>query len=418
MITVPVASPSGIKDVTCHNDASRSGDRSMSPCGSGSIHASGHDCTDGCRDRCRGFHHILRYVALVATLVASVAGAATPLDAKDRSATSMFLEAVIGRLMARYAGNVPGASLLVVHDGKAVVRNAYGYADLEHRVRATPDTDYRLASVTKQFTAASILLLKQDGKLKLSDPVRKWFPELSAADQRITLWNLLTHSSGLPDYEDLVPADRTAQLSDADVLHMLAAPHALRFPPGSAFRYNNGGYVLLGLIVERASGMDLAAFMHKRIFQPLGMTHTLMYEGARGPQVPDRAYGYSLRGGRWIQTDQSVTSATRGDGGIYSSIDDLAKWDAALYDNRLLDADSRRRMFTAHIPVGDPDVLGYGFGWFVTGDGMWHSGSTIGFRNIIMRWPDRHLSVVILTNRNDPEPYPLALTIGQLYLNH
>lgn len=323
----------------------------------------------------------------------------------------------VDALMGRYAGAAPGASLIVVKDGTPILRRAYGYADLEQHVRATPDTDYRLASVTKQFTAASILLLKQDGKLKLTDPIRRWLPELLPSDAAITIENLLTHSSGLIDYEDLVPKDRTTQLDDADVLRMLASQSRLYFPPGSAFRYSNGGYVLLGLIVQRASGMDLAKFMHERIFQPLGMTHTLMYEHGHGPEVPDRAYGYTDEGGKWVRTDQSITSATRGDGGIYSSVDDLAKWDAALYTDRILDADSRREAFTAHIPVGDPDVLGYGFGWFVTGDSVWHSGSSVGFRNIIMRWPKEHLAVIILTNRNDPEPYPLALTIGQLYLH-
>lgn len=362
------------------------------------------------------FRRIAWFAALVLLLGAAPAGGAPPAPPDSGSARSTP-KTVIAQLMGRYEGEIPGASLIVVHDGKAVVSKAYGYADLEHHLRATPNTDYRLASVTKQFTAASILLLKQDGRLNLSDSVRQWLPELPAVDQSITLQDLLTHTSGLPDYEDLVPPGRTAQLSDADVLHLLAAQDHLRFPPGGAFRYNNGGYVLLGLVVERASGMDLADFMRMRIFQPLAMTHTLMYEHDRGPQVPNRSYGYSLISGKWTRTDQSVTSATRGDGGIYSSIEDLAKWDAALYGDRLLDADSRREMFIAHVPVGDPDVLGYGFGWFVTKNGMWHSGSSIGFRNIIMRWPDRHLTVIILTNRNSPEPYPLALAIGQLYLS-
>lgn len=361
------------------------------------------------------FRRIAQFAALFLLLGAASAGV-TP-SAPDSGSARSAPEAVIARLMGRYEGEVPGASLIVIKDGKAVVSKAYGYADLEHHLRATPEADYRLASVTKQFTAASILLMKQDGKLKLSDSVRQWLPELPAVDQPITLQDLLTHTSGLLDYEDLVPPGRTAQLSDTDVLQLLAAQDHLRFPPGSAFRYNNGGYVLLGLVVERASGMDLADFMRMRIFQPLAMTHTLMYEHDRGLRVPSRAYGYSLIDGKWTRTDQSVASATRGDGGIYSSIEDLAKWDAALYGNRLLGADSRHEMSTAHVPVGDPDVLGYGFGWFVTKDGMWHSGSSIGFRNVIMRWPDRHLTVIILTNRNSPEPYPLALTIGQLYLH-
>lgn len=324
--------------------------------------------------------------------------------------------AEIDGLMSRYAGDVAGASLLIAKNGKAIVRRGYGYANLERHVKAGPETNYRLASVTKQFTAACILLLNQDGKLRLQDPVRKWLPQLPPTDDKITLYNLLTHTSGLIDYEDLIPPARTSQLDDADVLSMIAAQHRLYFEPGSAHRYSNGGYVLLGLIVERASGMDLADFMRKRIFQPLGMKHTLMYEHHRGPEVSNRAYGYTESRGKWTRTDQDITSATRGDGGIYSSIDDLSKWDAALYTDSLLNADSRRMIFTAHEPTDDPDVS-YGFGWRISGNTVWHSGESIGFRNVIVRWPKQHLAVIILSNRNDFQPYPLALTLGQLFLH-
>lgn len=184
--------------------------------------------------------------------------------------------AEIDTLMSRYTGEVAGASLLVARDGKAIVRRGYGYANLEKHIKAGPETNYRLASVTKQFTAACILLLKQDGKLRLQDRARKWLPELPASDDKITIYDLLTHTSGLIDYEDLIPPNRTTQLDDADVLRMIASQHRLYFEPGSAHRYSNGGFVLLGLIVQRISGMDLAAFMKKRIFQPLGMEHTLM----------------------------------------------------------------------------------------------------------------------------------------------
>lgn len=323
--------------------------------------------------------------------------------------------AEIGALMSRYAGDGPGASLLVIKDGKAVIRRSYGYANLEKHIEAMPATNYRLASMTKQFTAAGILLLRQDGKLHLSDPIRKWLPELPASDAGITIYELLDHTGGLIDYEDLIPSSTTRQINDDDVLRMIASQHRLYFTPGSAHRYSNGGFVLLGLIIQRVSGMDLADFLKKRIFQPLGMDHTLLYEHHRGPQVSDRAYGYSYVGGKWTRTDQDVTSATRGDGGIYTSIDDLTKWDAALYDNRLLNAASRKMAFTAQEPLDDPDV-GYGFGWRVSGDSVWHSGETEGFRNVIIRWPKQHVTVVILSNRNDPQPYPTALTIGKLFL--
>lgn len=350
-------------------------------------------------------------------LVTALVVAAGPAAFAQTSGPVTFTRrAEVNALMSRYTGDVPGAALLVLHDGQAVIRRGYGYADLGRHLKATPATNYRLASVTKQFTAAGILLLRQDGKLHLRDPVRKWLPELPASDGPITIYNLLDHSSGLLDYESLIPAGTTRQIDDADVLRMIAAQPRLYFAPGSAHRYSNGGYVLLGLIIQRASGMDLADFLQKRIFQPLGMDHTLMYEHHRGPQVSARAYGYSEIAGKWVLSDQDVTSATRGDGGIYSNIDDLAKWDAALYDDRLLDSASRELLFTAHAPSDDPDVL-YGFGWRLSGDTVWHSGETEGFRNVIIRWPRQHLTVVILSNRNHFQPYPLALTIGELYLH-
>lgn len=147
------------------------------------------------------------------------------------------------------------------------------------------------------------------------------------------------------------------------------------------------------------------------------MRHTLMYEHQRGPQVTDRAFGYSDIDGKWTRTDQDVTSATRGDGGVYSSIDDMARWDAALYDDRLLSDASRHMAFTEHEPTDDPDVS-YGYGWRISGDTVWHSGESMGFRNVIIRWPAQHLTVIILSNRNHGKPYPTALTIGELYLSH
>jgi CubicO group peptidase (beta-lactamase class C family) len=319
-------------------------------------------------------------------------------------------------LMSRYAGKVPGASLLVLKDGKPVLRKAYGYADLEAGIAATPATNYRLASISKQFTATAILLLAEDGKLKLTDSVRHWLPSLPANDQGITIHHLLSHSSGLIDYEDLIPPGTTRQLDDGDVLRMLSAETRTYFAPGTGYRYSNSGYVLLGLIVERASGQRLPDFLRKRIFQPLHMDHTMLRE-PDGPQPTHRAYGYSEQDGRWVRTDQDLTSATRGDGGIYSSIDDLAKWDAALYDARLLKDASRRLAFAAQNEViGEADVDSYGYGWRIHGDVLWHSGESIGFRNVIVRWPKQRVTVILLSNRNDPEPYGMALEVARPYL--
>lgn len=317
----------------------------------------------------------------------------------------------IDALMREYTGDVPGASVLVLRDGQPIVRAGYGLADLEAHTPATATTNYRLASVTKQFTAASILLLAEDGKLKLEDRVRKWLPTLPKATESITIRHLLTHTSGLIDYEDVIPDNFKAQLHDADVLKLLESQDRNYFRPGSAYQYSNSGYSLLALIVERASGRTFATFLRERIFQPLGMSNTVAHEDGIST-VSTRAFGYTQEQGRWSRTDQSQTSAVLGDGGIYSSIDDLAKWDAALYDGRLLPQKALQAAFTPATRTDEPDVQ-YGYGWRITGETLWHSGETVGFRNVIVRYPKRHLTVIVLTNRNEPEPYRLALEIAK-----
>lgn len=319
----------------------------------------------------------------------------------------------IDALMQRYNGAVPGASLLVVQNGKPVVRRSYGLADVEAHVKATPETNYRLASVTKQFTAASILLLAEDGKLSLDDPVKKWLPSLPATLDSVTITHFLTHTSGVVDYEDVMPPDTKTQVLDGDVLHLLESQDSTYFKPGTSYRYSNSAYSLLSLIVAKASGKSFASFLHDRIFTPLGMNNSVAYENGIST-VAMRAYGYTLRDSTWVRKDQSSTSAVLGDGGIYSSIDDMQKWDAALYDSRLLNDASRKLAFTPHTKTDQPDIE-YGFGWRITGETLWHSGETSGFRNVIVRFPARRLTVVILSNRDNPPPYQTALSIAKLF---
>ncbi|HET8818096.1 MAG TPA: serine hydrolase domain-containing protein [Xanthomonadaceae bacterium] len=321
--------------------------------------------------------------------------------------------AQVDALMAEYAGAVPGASVLVMHQGAPVVRRAYGMADVDGAVVSTPATNYRLASVTKQFTAAAVLLLAEDGRLSLDDPLARWLPSLPPTPGAATLHQVLAHTSGLLDYEDHVPEAAATQVRDADVLRLLEPHDRTLFRPGTAHRYSNSGYALLALVVARVSGRSFPAYLRENIFLPLGMEATLARVD-QGPAVPHRAFGHSLVDGAWVRTDQGPTSAVLGDGGVYSSIDDLAKWDAALQDDRLLSGESRRLAFTPHAATDDPAVH-YGYGWRITGDARWHSGETIGFRNVIVRWPGRRLTVVVLTNRNAPEPHALALEIGALF---
>lgn len=315
--------------------------------------------------------------------------------------------------MRAYSDEVPGASVLVLRDGNPVLRESWGYANLEKRDPAHSGTNYRLASVTKQFTAAAILMLARDGDLDLADGIRVWLPSLPPSIEPVTIRHLLAHTSGLVDYEDLIPGNTTRQLRDADVLKLLESVEKTYFPPGSAYRYSNSGYALLALVVEKVSGKPFATFLRERIFEPLEMNGSVAFENGIST-VSDRAYGYSRDGEVWKLDDQSLTSAVLGDGGIYSSIEDLAKWDAALATGSLLGATLQQIAFTPATTT-DQSGVSYGFGWRLENRTQWHTGKTRGFRTAILRDPGRRLTVIVLTNRNEGEPIELARRIAAVY---
>lgn len=300
--------------------------------------------------------------------------------------------------------DAPGASVLVAQDGKVLYRKAFGLADLEERTPVTTATNFRLASVTKQFTATAVLLLAERGKLSLDDPLTRFFPGFAGAAHGVKVRHLLGHTSGLLDYEDLIRPGTTVPLKDRDVLDLVGRQDRLYFAPGSRFRYSNTGYALLALIVEKVSGRSFARFLEENIFDPLGMAGTVAHEEGIS-KVERRAYGYSEKSGRFERTDQSLTSAVLGDGGIYSSVEDLWLWDQALYGTRLLPAETLAMAFQAGAPTSDQPGSGYGYGWYVASHRgtrkIWHYGETIGFSTYLARYPDRRLTIILLTNRND-----------------
>lgn len=308
----------------------------------------------------------------------------------------------------------PGASVLVMRNGEVVFHKGYGLANLEDRTAASSSTHYRLASVTKQFTAAAIMTLVADGKLSYDDSIRKYLPTLPPWADAITIRHVLTHTSGMTDYEDVMPAGQKEQLHDIDVLHILEKEPSTYFQPGKSYRYSNSGYSLLSLIVERVSGMSFADFLRERIFLPLGMKTTVAHQDGVDTVV-DRAYGYSRneRPPGWHRTDQSLTSAVLGDGGIYTSVDELVYWIRAL---------ERGQFGEAWYPRVDTDKAGvrYGYGWRISQYKdrrmIWHTGESIGFRNALVRFPEDHLAVVVLTNRDEGEPVKLAEQIADVVL--
>ncbi len=339
----------------------------------------------------------MRTFVLVSVIV--LAGCATQSHMND-----------VDQLFRDYTGNVPGASIVVVRGDRVVLAKSYGLANVEEHIAATPDTHYRLASVTKQFTAAAILTLAQQGRLSIDDSIGRWLPSLHPYADAITIRHLLTHSSGLIDYEDVMAASTTVPLKDADVLRLLETQSTTYFAPGSSYKYSNSGYALLALVVEKASGHRFADFLRDEIFTPHGMKTTVAHEEGISTVV-NRAYGYSRDDGVWHRTDQSMTSAVLGDGGIYTSVDEMVSWLKALDNGRFAEAS---------VPRVDTDKPGvrYGFGWRVSEhDGrrvVSHTGETIGFRNAVIRFPDEKLSVFVLTNRNEGEPYDLAMRVAEM----
>ncbi len=313
--------------------------------------------------------------------------------------------------------DVPGASAILISDGRVVYRAAFGAADLEAQVACTPATSYRLASVSKQFTAMAVVLLAERGLISYDDQITRFFADAPPAWGRISVRQLLTHTSGLPDYEELIPADATVPVLDADVLELVQRERRLYAPPGTAFQYSNTGYCLLALIVERVAGRPFAAFLREEIFAPLGMA-AVAYEAGRS-QIANRAYGYSRRGAGFVRTDQSITSSTLGDGGIYASVDDLALWDAALAEERLVSARALEAAFAPAVALPDGSG-GYGFGWYIGARrGLrlaYHTGETVGFRTAIVRYLDRRLTAAVLCNRSDAEPIALAHALADAAL--
>jgi len=316
-------------------------------------------------------------------------------------------------ILNRFAATEAGVSVAII-DNEKFIKLSRGMANLETRTPVTSATNFRLASLTKQFTATAILLLAEDKKLNLHQSIDHYFPEFPKYAQFVTIRDLLTHTGGLWDYEDLIPSTQTTPFKDAEAVAFSAAHATPAFSPGTKFQYSNTGYAALAEIVRKVSGMRFAEFLKTRVFEPAGMTNTVAHEEGLDT-VANRAYGYTGR----KKTDQNLTSAVLGDGGIYSSIDDMIDWSIALDHGKVLPAsvveDSTR---TGRLTSGEP--LRYNCGWFLdpykNQRSTWHSGETIGFRTAIQRFPDRKLTVIVLSNRNDLDARKLSLELADIYL--
>ena len=361
------------------------------------------------------------------------------IPAAAAKATTSKLDSIFKPLANRKS---PGLAVLVQKDGRTLFRKGYGFRDLRTLARIDAKTNFRLASCTKQFTAMAIMLLAHDGKLRYDEKLAEIFPDFPDYGRGITIRHLLAHTSGLLDYEDLMEIAEKAhgptwtaahQIQDDEVLDLLKHQSSGKFAPGTSWSYSNSAYVVLGLVVAKVSGEPFGRFLHDRIFAPLQMSRTLAYiKGKNSPS--ERAYGHTKEANGFVESDQSPTSATLGDGGVYSNLVDLAKWDAALRTGALL---SQEEMKAGKLPArlldgtephwptrqGDDNLnpgqpVSYGFGWFLDPykgrSRMWHSGTTQGFRTVIERFTEEDLTIIILCNRTDLDPSALALQAADI----
>lgn len=321
--------------------------------------------------------------------------------------TGDFTAKVNAVLEPVYKPDTPGAAVIVVKDGQTVFRKAYGIASLEFAVTLKPEMVFRLASITKQFTATAIMMLVDQHKLSVNDDITKFVPNYPTGGKKITVENLLTHSSGIKDYSEILWPQRMCQDFDIENLIEVFENEGLSFTPGTREAYSNSNYVLLGAIIERVSGKSYADFIEENIFKVLGMNHSF-YER---PQriIPNRVSGYAKGRDGFVNAPFISVTQLYAAGALMSSVDDLELWDAALSSDKLISSTSKQRMFLPH-QLSDGTSGTYGYGWNIEQlEGHLlaaHGGGINGFSNYVLRMPQDHLYIAILSNDRTAEVQP------------
>jgi D-alanyl-D-alanine carboxypeptidase len=309
---------------------------------------------------------------------------------------------------------IPAVVLKVLRNGEELKTSAYGLANLELNVPATPETVFEIGSVTKQFTASCILLLQQDGKLSIDDLISKHLAETPGAWSNVTIRHLLTHTSGIKSYTGLDGFALTKRLTQAQFIAGIGT-RSLEFQPGESWKYSNTGYSLLGYIVQNASGKTYWQFLRERILEPLAMNHTM--DRNPGVIVTNRASGYEQTNRVHINRDYDVTDVFSA-GAIVSTVGDLAKWDAALASEKILSIANKTAAWTPQ-KLNGGKMTTYGLGWYVDlyqgHKVIGHGGQTSGFSASIQRFPDDQLTVIILTNTDGGIATSLARRIAEFY---
>lgn len=323
------------------------------------------------------------------------------------------IDAIVRGEMERQ--KIPGVAVAVIRDGAVMLARGYGEANVEHRTPVTPDTIFQSGSVGKQFTAAAVMLMVEQGKLALDDPLTKFFPDAPPHWGGIRVRHLLTHTSGIPDYTGGTIDYRKDHTED-DLLRM-AYELKPEFAPGSRWNYSNTGYVLLGILVRKASGRFYGDVLREQVFEPLGMRTARVISEA--DIVPNRAGGYRLENGalknqHWVAPLLNTTA----DGSLYLSLRDLVAWDAGIRERKILKPESWELVLSP-VSLNSGRTYPYGFGWSVDKVNgrrvQAHGGSWQGFQSFIARFPDDELSVIVLSNLAQGEPVEIAEAVVELF---
>jgi CubicO group peptidase (beta-lactamase class C family) len=360
-----------------------------------------------------------RFVRL-AFVVATTLGFIVP--AAEAQTDDSALQRKVDQVFAAYdKPDSPGCALGVVRDGNFIYKRGYGQGSLELGVPLTPESVFYMGSVSKQFTAASVVLAAEQGYLSLDDDIHKWVPEIPSYGKTITLREMLHHTSGFRDvlgllllagrnFEDIHPTP--------ELLDLLAHQKALNYTPGDEFLYSNTNFFLMSVVIPRATGKALSQFAEENIFRPLGMTHTRFYDD-RSVVVRDRVAAYEPRPGGGFRVDWSTNFEKIGDGGLMSSVDDLLLWDRNFYDNKLGKGTLLKELQTPGV-LNNGKPIEYALGLFISKYRslpiVEHGGALFGYRTELLRFPQQKFSVIALCNQGTSAPRNLANEVADLYL--
>jgi len=319
-------------------------------------------------------------------------------------------------LLAQYKPDGPGATALIAKNGKVIYRKAFGKANLELNVAMKPENVFELGSITKQFTAVAILMLLQQGKLSLEDDLSKYLPDYPMHGKKISIHQLLNHTSGIKSYTDMPSFIKMARtdMSPTELINIFKN-EAMDFDPGTQWKYNNSGYILLGYIIEKASGQTYADFIEEQIFKKLGMSHS--YYGSQSKIIPNRASGYQPTEKGIANADYLSLTLPYAAGSLMSNVDDMLLWNQAIHNNTLITKENKEKAFTNYTD-NKGKLVYYGYGWQpdeINGTAtIEHGGGIFGYSTMGVYVPDQNVYVIVLTNTNGSSPGAVAINMAAL----